>query len=141
LLLRPAVVPGDGRHVTDSRAAAQAGAAALAINCRPPGVVTADADGTATLYLTGPGQALTVTTGGYAPARAVIGRNRTARAGLEPTRRTMRTQPWARLWAWAGSGNYRAVAGWVLRGYLLLPGSRLDQGGGGDPQIAHITTG
>jgi hypothetical protein len=104
--------------------------------------VTADTAGTATLYLTGPGETLTVTTGGYRPAHAVIGHNRTATVGLEPTRRTMRTQPWARLWAWADSGNYRAIAGWVLRGYSLLPGSGLDQGGGADPQVAaHITTG
>ncbi len=103
--------------------------------------VTAYADGTATLYLTGPGETLTVTTGGYRPAHAVIGHNDTATAGLEPTRRTMRTQPWARLWAWADSGNYRAIADWVLRGHSLMPGTRLNQGGGADPQIAHITSG
>jgi carboxypeptidase family protein len=104
-------------------------------------LVTASADGTATVYLTGPGETLTVTTGGYRPAHAVIARDNTATAGLEPTRRTMRTQPWARLWAWANRGNYRAIAGWVLRGYSLLPGTRLNRGGGADPQIAHITTG
>jgi hypothetical protein len=103
--------------------------------------VTAYADGTATLYRTGPGETLTVTTGGYRPAHAVIGPDHTATAGLQLTRRTMRTQPWARLWAWADSGNYRAVAGWVLRGYSLMPGTRLNRGGGADPQIAHITTG
>ena len=105
--------------------------------------VTASADGTATLYLTGPGEALTVTTSGYRPAHAMIGPDQMATAGLQPTRRTMRTRPWARLWAWANSRNYRAVAGWVLRpatGYSLLPGSRFNRGGGADPQIAHITT-
>lgn len=102
--------------------------------------VPAHADGTATLYLIGPGQTLTVTTGGYRPAHAVITRGNTATAGLEPTRHTMTRQ----LWAWADSGTYRAVFGWVLRpatGYSPLPGSRLNQGGGADPQIAHITTG
>ncbi len=106
--------------------------------------VTASADGTATLYRTGPGETLTVTAGGYRPAHAVISPENTATAGLEPSRRTMRTRTWARLWAWADSGNYRAVAGWVLRpatGYSLMPGTRLNRGGGGDPQIAHITTG
>lgn len=100
----------------------------------------AHADGTATLYLTGPGQTLTVTTSGYRPAHAVIARNNTATAGLEPTRHTMTRQ----LWAWADSGKYGAVFGWVLRpatGYTLLSGSRLNQGSGADPQIAHITNG
>jgi len=103
--------------------------------------VAASADGTATLYRTGPGETLTVTAGGYRPAHAVIGPDHTATASLEPTRRTMRTRPWARLWAWADSGNYRAIAGWVLRGYSLMPGTRVNHGGGGDPQIAHISTG
>ena len=106
--------------------------------------VTASADGTATVYRAGPGQTLTVTTGGYRPAHAVIGPGHTATAGLEPTRRTLRTQPWARLWAWADRGNYRAIAGWVLRpatGYALMPGTVFNRGGGADPQIAHITTG
>jgi hypothetical protein len=106
--------------------------------------VTASADGTTTLYLTGPGETLTVTAGGYRPAHAVIGHNQTATAGLEPTRRTMRTQPWARLWAWADRGNYQAIASWVLRpatGYSLMPGTRFNRGGGADPQIAHISTG
>lgn len=106
--------------------------------------VTAYADGTATLYRTGPGETLTVTTGGYRPAHAVIGRDHAATAGLGPTRRTMRTRPWARLWAWADSGNYRAVADWVLRpatGYSLMPGTRFNRSGGADPQIAHITNG
>jgi len=106
--------------------------------------VTAYADGTATVYLTGPGETLTVTTGGYRPAHAVVGHDHTATAGLQPTRRTMRTQPWARLWAWADSGNYRAVFGWVLRpatGYSLMPGTVFNQRGGADPQIAHITNG
>jgi hypothetical protein len=105
--------------------------------------VTAYADGTATVYLTAPGETLTVTTGGYRPGHALIGHDRTATAGLQPTRRTMRRQPWARLWAWADNGNYRAVAGWVLRpatGYSLMPGTRLNQGGGADPQVAHVTT-
>jgi hypothetical protein len=103
--------------------------------------VRASAVGTATMFRTGPGQTLTVTAGGYQPAHAVIGPDHMATAGLEPTRRTMRTQPWARLWAWADSGNYRAVAGWVLRGYSLMPGTGLNRSGGADPQIAHVTTG
>ena len=57
--------------------------------------VRASADGTATLYLTGPGENLTVTTSGYRPAHAVIGHDQTATADLQPTRRTMRTRPWA----------------------------------------------
>lgn len=103
--------------------------------------VTASADGTATVYQTGPGQTLTVTTGGYRPGHAVIGPDHTVTAGLEPTRRTLRTRPWARLWAWADHGNYRAIAGWVLRGYPLLPGTILNRGGGADLQVAHVTTG
>jgi len=108
----------------------------------PP--VTASADGTATVYRTGPGDTLTVTAGGYRPAHPVIGPDHTATAGLEPTRRTQRTQPWARLWAWADRGNYRAIAGWVLRpatGYALMPGTVFNRGGGADLQIAHVTTG
>jgi hypothetical protein len=118
----------------------------LAAVVSPPNAatVTASADGTATVYLTGPGQTLTVATGGYQPANAVIGPGDTATVRLEPTRRTMRTRPWARLWAWADRGNYRAIAAWVLRpatGYALMPGTRRNQDGGADPQIAHITTG
>jgi hypothetical protein len=108
----------------------------LAARVSPPGgsPVQAHADGTATLYLTGPGQALTARAGGYRPARAVIGQDHTA----TPTQPTMRRQ----LRAWAGSGNYQAIADWVLRpatGYYPLPGALFNQGGG-DPLIAHITT-
>lgn len=115
-----------------------------AIVSPPKGSPVAAFDGAATVYLTGPGQTLTVTAGGYRPAHAVIGQDHTATAVLEPTPRTMRTQPWAQLWAWADSRNYRAIADWVLRpatGYSLMPGTRRDQGSGGDPMIAHITSG
>jgi hypothetical protein len=110
----------------------------------PKGPPVTTFDGAATVYLAGPGQALTVRAVGYRPARAVISPDHTATATLRPTRRTMRTKPWARLWAWADGRKYRAIAAWVLRpaiGFALMPGTGHNQGSGGDPQIAHITSG
>src|SRR5690348_3510153 len=104
----------------------------------PP--VRARADGTATLYLTGPGEALTVTTGGYRPGRAVIAQDHTATAALDPTRHTMRRQ----LSSWLRRGKYGAIVGWVLRpgtGYFLMAGTLQHQRGGLDPMTAYLANG
>jgi hypothetical protein len=82
-----------------------------------------------------------VTTDGYQPGRAVIGPRHTATVVLEPTQPTLRRQ----LWTWADAGKYQAIIGWMLRpattGYYLSQGSVINQGSGGDPMIAHSTTG
>jgi hypothetical protein len=51
---------------------------------QPVALARVHADGSATLYLTGPGQALTVTAGGYRPARTGIGPDHTATIALDP---------------------------------------------------------
>lgn len=100
--------------------------------------VQARADGTATLYLTGPGEILTAATAGYRLGHAVINRDHTATLALDPTLRTMSRQ----LWAWANGGKYQAVVHWVLRpatGYILLPGVQHNLRGAPDPLTAYVS--
>lgn len=79
----------------------------------------ARADGTATLYRIGPGQAVAVSAAGYRPAHVVVGPGHTVTAVLEPTLATMTAQ----LDAWDRGRRYQAMINWILRpatGYTFM---------------------
>jgi hypothetical protein len=104
--------------------------------------VQARADGTATLYRIGPGEAVTVTATGYLPGHAVVGSDNTVKAALAPTQPTLGAQ----LRKWDRTRHYRAIIAWMLRpatGYTFMRTSRHawardNRQMAGDPQTAYI---
>ncbi len=68
------------------------------------------ADGTATLYLIGPGETVTVTAAGYLPAHPAVGADHTVTVALAPTLPTMHTQ----LQQWYRTRHYQAIIDWML---------------------------
>jgi Carboxypeptidase regulatory-like domain len=104
--------------------------------------VQARADGTATLYRVGPGEAVTVTAAGYLPGHAAVGADHRVKAALAPTQPTLGAQ----LRKWDRTRHYQAIIDWILRpatGSTFMGTSphawaRDNRQMAGDPQTAYI---